>query len=72
MIEISMLVVGAFLVAIGVRILIILNKANKVDKDKILKRESGIFIEHGMVRAKNRVGVEADSKLSDVYYNSIA
>ena len=71
MMEISMLIVGAILAVISVKMLMVLHKASKIDSAKILKRESGIFIEHGMVRAENRVGVEADSKLSDVYYNSI-
>ena len=72
MIQILMLMSGVFLIGVGARILLILNRSKKTETEAILKRESGIFIEHGMVRAQNRIGVEADKKLSDVYYNSVA
>ena len=71
MLNIIILAVGVILIGFSFRVLLISIRVQKAPKKEILSRTSGIFIEHGMIRAKGRVGVEADKKLSDVYYSSV-
>ena len=71
MINILMLVGGAVLILIGGLMLKILWKVRSLDENKELNRESGIFIEHSMTRAENRVGVESDKKLSETFYRTL-
>ncbi|WP_394228403.1 hypothetical protein [Pseudoalteromonas spongiae] len=71
MINILMLVGGAALILVGGLMLKTLWKVRSVDENKELNRGSGIFIEHGMVRAENRIGVEPDKKLSEAFYSTL-
>lgn len=71
MINILMLVLGATLILVGGLMLKTLWKVRFVDEKEELNRGSGIFIEHGMVRAEGRIGVEADKKLSVAFYSTL-
>lgn len=71
MLNIVLLAIGIILVGLSLRILSITFRAKKSDRIDIMSKSSGIFIEHGMVRAKGRLGVEADKKISDTYFSSL-
>jgi len=71
MINIILLTFGIILLTVGVRILLVVNHERKNKASDVIGKHSGIFIEHGMVRATDRIGVQADKKLSDVYCNSV-
>jgi hypothetical protein len=71
MLNILLLAIGFISVGLSFRILLITLRAKEADRKDIMSKSSGIFIEHGMVRAKNRNGVEADQKISDIYYSSV-
>jgi hypothetical protein len=71
MLNIVFLAIGIISVGLSLRILAIKFRTKKSDITDIMSKSSGIFIEHGMVRAKGRVGVEADKKISDTYFSSV-